>query len=161
MRTCSPGPVRYFAVGVLDISPDQRFLAYATDVDGSELYTLRFRNLDRGEDLADVIEGVYYGSAWAQDNRTFFYVRPDEAMRPWQVWRHELGAGARHADVLVHQEDDERFFLSVGLTRSERFVIIHAASKTTSEAHWVDAAEPAGKRPRGHPAPGGRRRVRR
>ena len=46
------------------------------------------------------------------------------------------------ADVLVHQEDDERFFLSLGLTRSERFVIIHAASKTTSEAHWVDAAEP-------------------
>jgi oligopeptidase B len=139
------GSSPYLSVGVLDISPDQRILAYATDLNGSELYTLRFRNLEGGDDLDDVIEGVYYGSAWAQDNRTFFYMRPDQAMRPWQVWRHELGTDAGQADVLVHQEDDERFFLSLGLTRSERFVVIHAASKTTSEALWIDAADPRGQ----------------
>jgi oligopeptidase B len=140
----------YLAVGVFDISPDHRTLAYATDLDGSESYTLRFRDLDTGRDYDDVIEGVYYGSAWGLDNQTFFYVRPDDAMRPWQVWRHQLvtrrvdGAGGAAADTLVYQEDDERFFVEVGLTRSQRRVVIHSASKTTSEASWIDAGSPAG-----------------
>jgi oligopeptidase B len=141
------GSSAYLSVGVFDLSPDQRTLAYAIDLNGSELYTLRFRDLDTGEEHDDVIEGVYYGSAWATDNRTFFYVRPDKAMRPWQIWRHQLGSDAGPADVLIHQEDDERFFLGLGRTRSERFVVIHAASKRTSEARWIDAADPVGHQP--------------
>jgi oligopeptidase B len=140
------GSSAYLSVGVFDISPDQRILAYATDLDGAELHTLRFRNLDRGEDYGDVIEGVYYGSAWATNNRTFFYVRPDPAMRPWQIWRHQLGSDAT-TDVLAYQEDDERFFLGLSLTRSERFVVIHAASKMTSEAHWINARDPSRGKP--------------
>jgi oligopeptidase B len=132
----------YLAVGVFDVSPDHRTLAYAADLDGSESYTLRFRDLDTGRDLDDIIEGVYYGSAWALDNRTFFYVRPDDAMRPWQVWRHHVGSD-QATDALVYQEDDERFFLDVGLTRSRRRIIIHTASKTMSEARWMDALDPA------------------
>jgi oligopeptidase B len=138
----------YLAVGVFDISPDHGTLAYATDLDGSESYTLRFRDLDSGRDHADVITGVYYGSAWAADNRTFFYVRPDQAMRPWQVWRHQLGTDPLATDGLVYQEDDERFFLELGRTRSERYVVIQAASKTTSEARWLDAREAAATQPR-------------
>jgi oligopeptidase B len=138
----------YLAVGVFDVSPDHSTLAYAIDLDGSESYTLRFRDLDSGRDHADVITGVYYGSAWASDNRTFFYVRPDQAMRPWQVWRHRLGTDPLATDGLVYQEDDERFFLELGLTRSERYVVIHAASKTTSEARWLDARKPAAGPPR-------------
>jgi oligopeptidase B len=135
----------YFALGVLDVSPDHRVLAWADDLDGSERHTLRFRDLERGEVLPDVVTNVSHGSAWAADNRTFFYVRPDEAMRPFQVWRHELGSPS-DTDTLVYQEDDERFFLSVRLTRSERFVVVQAESKTTSESRWIDAHRP-GDRP--------------
>jgi oligopeptidase B len=131
----------YMAVGVFDVSPDHDVLAYAVDLDGSELYSLRFRDLETGIDLPDVVEGVYYGSAWARDNKTFFYVRTDEAMRPWQVWRHELGR-APDADVLVFQENDERFFVGLGLSRSEMRIVIESASKTTSEAQWVDSSNP-------------------
>ncbi|HET6965736.1 MAG TPA: S9 family peptidase [Acidimicrobiales bacterium] len=131
----------YLAVGVFDISPDHALLAYAIDLDGSELYTLRFRGLSDGTDRPDVVEGVYYGSAWSTDNRTFFYVRPDQAMRPWQVWCHVLGTEASK-DVLVYQEDDERFFVEVGLTRSQKRIVIASASKTTSEVRWLDAARP-------------------
>jgi oligopeptidase B len=140
------GDSGYLAVGVFDISPDQRTLAYASDLDGSESYTLRFRDLETGQDAAETIEGVYYGSAWAADNRTFFYVRPDEAMRPWQVWRHQIGEPGD--DVLVYQEDDERFFVDVGLTRSQRYVLVHTASKTTSEAWYLDAHAPLSSPPR-------------
>ena len=130
----------YMAIGVLDISPDHRLLAYAVDRDGSELYRLRFRDLVTGSELSDEIEGVYYGSAWSRDNSTFYYVRPDEAMRPYQVWRHRLGSVG--PDELVFEERDERFFLSVGLSRSETRVVIHTSSSITSEALWLDASEP-------------------
>jgi oligopeptidase B len=130
----------YFAVGVLDVSPDQSILAYATDRDGSERYRLRFRDLGAGADLADEVEDVYYGSAWSSDNRFLFYIRPDHAMRPWQVWRHEIGGAG--ADELVYQEDDERFFLDLELSRSEKRILIHSASRITSEVFWLDAASP-------------------
>jgi oligopeptidase B len=130
----------YFELGVLDISPDQSILAYATDRDGSERYSLRFKDLTSGEHLPDQVEGVYYGSAWSSDSRFFFYIRPDDAMRPWQVWRHELGAVG--ADQLVYQEDDERFFLDIELSRSERRINIHSASRITTEVFWLDAASP-------------------
>ena len=85
----------YFAMGVFDISPDHRILAYAVDTNGSERHRLHFRDLETGTDRADEIEDVTYGFAWADDARTCFYVRLDDAMRPWQVWRHELGTAGR------------------------------------------------------------------
>lgn len=130
----------YMALGVLDVSPDHRLLAYAVDHDGSELYQLKFRNLEAGSDLPDEIEGVYYGSAWSKDSSTFFYTRPDDAMRPYQVWRHQLGSNVE--DELVFEEPDERFFLSVGLSRTDTRIVIHTSSSTTSEARWVDAENP-------------------
>jgi oligopeptidase B len=130
----------YFALGVFDISNDHNLLAYAVDLTGSERYTLRFRELSSGADLDDEISDVYYGSAWTADNQTLFYVRPDAAVRPWQVWRHRVGQ-ATSEDRLVFQEDDERFFLSVGLTRSEDFVVISADSKLTSEVRFLGAAD--------------------
>ena len=135
------GESDYLAVGVFDISPDHAVLAYAYDLDGSEEYTLRFRDLASGTDLPDEIEKAYYGSAWASDSRHLFYVRPDDAMRPWQIWCHRLG-DATADDRLVFQEDDERFFVDVELSRSQSRVVIHTASKTSSEVLWIDADEP-------------------
>ena len=108
---------------------------------GPRPIALRFRNIDTGEDRPDLIDGVYYGSAWGADNRTFFFVRPDEMMRPWQVWRHLLGTESAE-DRLVFQEDDERFFVDVDLSRSQKRIVIHSSSKTTSEARWIDAGAP-------------------
>jgi oligopeptidase B len=131
----------FFALGVFDISPDHRRLAYAVDLDGSEEYLLRFRDLETGRDLPDVVEGVHYGSAWAADNRTFFYTRTDAAHRPFQVWRHHLGQDPA-TDQVVFEEPDERFNVGVELTRSERFVVLGSESKTTSLVLAVDATTP-------------------
>ena len=130
--------VEYFALRGLALSPAQAQIAYAVDFTGGELATLRFRELATGRDLDDEIDGVYYGLAWANDERTVFYVRPDDAIRPHQVWRHVLGSPASD-DVLVYQEDDERFGVGLGRTRTGRFLVIGIESKTTSEAHLIDA----------------------
>ncbi len=131
----------YYATGVFDVSPDHNLLAYAADVTGGEVYTLRFRDLRDGTELPDVIEGVYYGSAWSADDRHFFYTRPDEAMRPYQVWRHELGTDPT-ADELIFEEADERFYLSVDLGRDERYLYVHAGSKVTDEVWFVESDRP-------------------
>src|ERR1700694_1581874 len=102
----------YFDLGFVERSPDENLVAYAADFDGSEMHELRFRDLSTGRHLEDVIQGVYYGSAWSAESRTFFYVRTDDAMRPFQVWRHELGT-LTDQDMLVLQEDAEHFELSV------------------------------------------------
>ena len=131
----------YFDLGYVERSPDENLLAYAVDFDGSERHELRFRDLSTGLDLDDVIRGVYYGSAWAADSRTFFYVIPDAAMRPYQVWRHVLGTPTDQ-DVLVLQEDDERFELSVEPTKSERYIVFSSTSQVTSESRFLRSDEP-------------------
>src|SRR5438067_730664 len=137
------GDSEFFAVGALSVSPDASLLAWSSDRAGAEVYELRFRDLSTGEDLPDVVPGTYYGSAWAADNRTYFYVKPDDAMRPYQLWRHTLGTTADE-DVLVFEERDERFYLGVGTTKDDRFVILHLGSKVTDEIWYLDATDPTG-----------------
>jgi oligopeptidase B len=133
----------FFRVATFDVSPDHRLLAWSSDTAGDERYTVRFRDLTTGRDLPDVIPDTYYGSAWAADNATFFYVRPDAAMRPHQLWRHRLGTPAEN-DVLIHQEDDERFFLTVGATKDEQILVLTLTSAVTAECRWLPASEPEG-----------------
>jgi oligopeptidase B len=134
------GESDYFALGAFDVSPDDARLLYSTDHAGAELYTMKVRDIESGEDLADVIDGTYYGTAWG-DDRTFFYVRCDAAMRPWQVWRHTLGTDPSD-DVKVFEEPDERFFVSVARTRSDGYIQIEVGSKITSECWLIHTSEP-------------------
>jgi oligopeptidase B len=134
----------YFRLGVLTVSPDHAKLAYSTDVTGAERYTLRVRDLDTGRDLTDEIPNTYYGLAWSSDSKTVFYTRPDEAMRPYQLWRHVLGSDPGE-DVCVYEERDERFFLSVRRTRSGKFIVLGLESMITSEARVLEAADPEGE----------------
>ncbi|MGI8758436.1 MAG: S9 family peptidase [Acidimicrobiales bacterium] len=142
-QNVAAGTSEYFAVGNFALTKDGRLLAWSSDTSGDEVYTMRFRDLATGEDLADEIPGTYYGSAWAGDNVTLFYVRPDAAMRPHQLWRHRLGTPPAD-DVLVHTEDDERFYLGVGMTKDERFIVLGLESKVTSEMRVLAADEPTG-----------------
>ena len=122
------GDSDYFALGAYDLAPGQDLLLYSTDHDGSEKYTMRVRDLRTGDDLDDVIPETTYGSAWAGDT-TFFYVRPDATMRPYQVWRHEVGTPADD-DVLVYEDPDERFFVTVGLSLTEEWVHVTSARRS-------------------------------
>jgi len=131
----------YFAVRGLAISPDHSLLAYATDTTGAERATIRVRNLTSGEVLPDEIPDAYYGLAWANDNSTLFYIRPDAAMRPFEVWKHRLGTPADD-DQRVHREDDDRFYLNLTRTRTGRYLVVTSASKLTTEVHVIDADAP-------------------
>lgn len=132
----------YLDVGDRELSPDQRLLAYAVDTTGGELMTVRIRDLARGTDLPDEIEGAYYGLAFATDN-TLFYVRPQEkTMRPHQVWRHRLGT-PRAEDELVYEEPDERFDVLLRTSKDGTLILIASTSTSTSEWHSLPTDDPS------------------
>jgi oligopeptidase B len=132
---------KYFRLGNFSVSPDHRLLAYSTDVQGDETYTIVVKDLATGELLPDRIANTYYSLEWANDNRTFFYTTLDPARRPYRLFRHQLGAAS---DDLVYEEQDGRFVLGVGRTRSRRFLVLHLSSALTSEVRHLEADNPLG-----------------
>jgi len=133
----------FFAIGATDITDDGRWLAYTTDTTGFRQYTLRIKDLASGETLPGEVERV--GSVvWEADNRTLFYTVEDEGQkRQYQLWRHALGT-PQSADVLVYQDDDERFNLGAGRTRDGKYIVLESASHTTTESWVLGASEPEG-----------------
>ena len=133
----------FFALGAATVSLDGNILAYSVDVKGDERYTLRFKDLRTGRLYDDQIVGIGAGATWAADNHTIYYVTVDDAWRPDTVWRHRLGAGL--PAERVYHEPDEKFWLAVGRTRSNKYVIIAAGSAVTTEMRYGDAADGAGR----------------
>ncbi|HEU5417024.1 MAG TPA: prolyl oligopeptidase family serine peptidase [Streptosporangiaceae bacterium] len=131
----------FLDVGVREPSPDSALLAWSADVTGAEIYALRIRDLATGADLPEVIERSYPGSAWSADSRQLFYLVPDQLNRPCQVWRHRLGTDPA-ADVLVLEEPDARFELTLRTSRSGEQIVITSASRDTTEVALIPAAEP-------------------
>ncbi|HEY9882226.1 MAG TPA: S9 family peptidase, partial [Thermosynechococcaceae cyanobacterium] len=134
----------FFELGLFDVSPNHQLLAYSVDTAGSERYTLFFLNLATGQLYPETILETGYGFAWGNDNQTVFYTLMDEAQRPFKLMRHRLGSAVSD-DELVYHEADEFYFLSVGKTRSDAYILLELGSKITSEVHYLDANQPEGK----------------
>ena len=132
----------FFSVDSFDVSPNQQLLAWSADIEGGEKYTLRIRDLDTGLETADVVHDIAWcGTAWAKHNGALFYVTANDAMRPYRVWRHDLGT-TQADDTLVFEETDERFYVYVELSRSGDWVIIDTRCKTFSEVLLIPARDP-------------------
>ncbi|KJX74724.1 S9 family peptidase [Mycobacterium lepromatosis] len=127
----------FFTLGTFMVSLDSNLLAYSVDLVGDERYTLRFKDLRTGELYPEEIVGIGAGATWAADNRTVYYLTLDESQRPDTVWRCQLGSG--EPSEQVYHEADERFWLAVGLSRSEAYIFIVSGSAVTSEWRYADS----------------------
>lgn len=131
-----------FILSDFSVSPDNKTLAYLSNYTGSYAdFTLRIRDLATGKDLPDVIENVA-SIAWATDNQTLFYVKPNESLRPYQLYRHKLGSKAK--DALVYEEKDELFELYISLSKTNDYLLLGAGSFTSSEYRILPANQPNG-----------------
>ncbi len=131
----------FLSVGILSVSPDDSWVAVGTDTNGSERHRVTIRPLAGQTACSEVLTDVYYGFTWASDSRHIFYTKVDEAMRPWQLWRHEIGTD-QSSDALVLQEDDPQYFVGVSRSRDRQVIIVTLSSSMTSEARWIPANNP-------------------
>jgi oligopeptidase B len=134
----------FFQLGLLQVSPDHQLLAYSVDTSGSERYTLFFLDLETRQLSSESIAETSPAFAWANDSKTVFYTQVDATNRPFKLFRHEVGNDTA-ADSLIYHETDDSYFLGVGKTRSEAYILLHLESKITSEVHYLEAANPTGE----------------
>jgi oligopeptidase B len=131
----------YFRLGAFSVSNNERYLAYATDTNGSERYTLKIRDLDTGADLPDTLEQVASGDiVWQADDRAFAYMELSEEWRPWRARLHVLGT-AQADDKILYEEKDTGFFCSIGRTTGRQFMLVAAGDNITSEVRLVPVAD--------------------
>ncbi|WP_460578898.1 S9 family peptidase [Humibacter ginsengisoli] len=131
----------FFRLGTFDVSTDGTMLLYAVDTVGDERYTLRVRDLVNGGELGDEVPNTSAGAVLSPDGRHAFYATVDDAWRPDTIWRHALGTEPS-ADVVVHHEKDERFWVGIGVTRSRGYIEVGIGSSITSESRLIPAADP-------------------
>jgi oligopeptidase B len=135
----------YYDLGSLEISNDNRMLAFSEDTVSRRMYEMRFRDLDTGKEFEEVLENTTGEAVWASDNKTVFYVdKNTETLQERKVYRHMLGT-PQSSDVLVYEEMDEEFSLSIGKTKSKKYIEIMSNSTLSTEVLLLDADDPEGK----------------
>ena len=132
----------YYDVSSWAVNPSQDVLAFAADTTGRRICTIHFKDLSTGQVREESISSATHNLAWAEDDRTLFYVRQHpETLRWYRLYRHELGTDAAE-DVLVYEEEDETFDAYVFKTRSRAWIVLGLWQTVSNEYRFVPADEP-------------------
>lgn len=134
----------YYAVSGLSVSPNNKILAYGEDPVSRRQYTLRFKNLETGEMYEDKIENTTGSATWANDNKTIFYTRKDDALRSYKIFKHVIGTSSSN-DKEVFHEADETYNAFVYKTKSEKYIVIGSWATLSQEYQILDADRPNGE----------------
>jgi oligopeptidase B len=133
-------PHAYFRIAGVAHSPDHKLLAYAVDTKGSEYYTVNVIEAETGALVESRIADSNGTLEWSADSRHLFYIWLDDEHRPRRLLRHTIGADA--AEVLVHEQADPGYFLSIGATQDRRYLLLSVHDHETAEISLIDAADP-------------------
>jgi len=135
----------YFQLGGLNVSPDNKLVAYGIDTVSRRKYTIYIKNLETGEIYPEKLTNATGGSTWANDNKSLFFTRKDEVtLRSDKIYKHRLGTKADD-DELIFEETDETFSTYVYKTKSEKYLVIGSESTLTSEFRILEADNPSGQ----------------
>ncbi|MBK3515706.1 S9 family peptidase [Carboxylicivirga marina] len=135
----------YYGLGSLSISKDNKMLAFGEDFVSRRIYTIRFKNLETGEILAEELSNAQAGGAWANDNQTYFYTSKNEvSLLSEKIWRHKLGTEVSK-DVMVYHEKDPSFYIGVSKTKSDKYIVIDEDATLVSDYWILDADNPTGE----------------
>jgi len=144
---------KYMDLGIHKVSPSTRYLAYSTDNDGSEEYTLHIKELAAWDDKAkapvqpetqpfgETIEKVM-DLEWAADDSGFYYVIMDDAFRPYRLYWHALGTNPGK-DLMIYEEKDQAYYLDLGKGSDRKWLFLTTASSVASEVLYKPLDAPA------------------
>lgn len=131
----------FYGLGGASVSPDETMLAFGEDVLSRRVYSIYFKDIASGDMITDVLENTEGRVVWANDNRHVFYIAKDvQTLLGYQVYRHELGT-PQSRDVLVYEEQDDAFYISLGKSLDESQIVLYQESTTTSQVSMLDASD--------------------
>ncbi|MDA3953846.1 MAG: S9 family peptidase [Bacteroidales bacterium] len=135
----------YYRVSGLNVSPDNKLLAFGIDTVSRRKYTIHIKNLETNKVYVDEIPVTTGSVAWADDNKTFFYTKKnEETLRSEKIYRHILGEEFT-ADLEIHDEVDETFNTGVWRTKSDKYIIISSSSTLSDEYRFISVDDPMGE----------------
>lgn len=135
----------YFNLNGISVSEDNKWVSFGVDTVSRRQYTIQVKNLETGEILPEKIENTTGGTAWASDNKTFFYTKKDpQTLRSDKIYRHELNTKVENDNLIFHEEDDT-FYTFVYKEKSKKYLVIGSTSTLTSEYQILEANNPTGE----------------
>ena len=132
--------VKYFGVGDLEVSYNDKYLGYSLDLKGSEYYTIYIRDISSSKLVAEKIKDTSGGITFSLDDKFVFYSKLDEKHRPRKIFRHKIGTSVIE-DTLIFEEKSEAFTVSIGVSSDEKFFFITTSDHNTSEQYYFSANE--------------------
>jgi len=134
-------PYSYYNISSRKVSADNKILAYGEDIVSRRQYTLRFKNLETGQMYNDKITNTTGTAIWANDNKTIFYTRKDEALRSYKIFKHRLGTDESE-DIEVFHEEDDTYNAFVYKTKSNKYIVIGSWATLSQEFYTIPADTP-------------------
>ncbi len=134
----------FFKLGFFKISPNQKYLAYATDTKGSEDFSIYIKNLETDQTNNTNVNNATYFFEWGSDSSTFYYAILSKIKQPYKVLRHKLHENDQ-PDEELYEEKDEKFYLQMSKSSDNEYIFIVLGSKTTSEIHYIRVNDHEGK----------------
>ena len=132
----------YYSIQGVDVSLNNKIVAFGVDTVSRRQYTIYFKNLETGEILNSIIPNTTGSVAWANNNETVFYTVKDEALRPYQVYRHSIDKENAENDELIYEENDETFNAFVYKSKSHQYIFLGSGSTLTTEYSYLNADKP-------------------
>ena len=135
----------FFQLSGLHVSPNEQLLAYGDDTIGRRQYTIHFKDLASGKVLPDELKNTSSSLAWADDNKTVFYIENDPVtLLTVRVKRHTLGTSAA-SDSIVYEERDHSYYMGVGRSGDDKFISIEEHSTLSAEQRFIPSNQPKAK----------------
>ncbi len=131
----------FYSVGGLNVSPNNKLMAFGEDTLSRRIYTVKFKDLETGELLEDIIPNTNGSVTWAEDNQTVFYSVKDDALRSYKIFKHKLGTPVSE-DVEVYHEADETFGTYIYKTKSRKYIVIGCFQSISTEFRVIPADQP-------------------
>ena len=132
--------VEYFGIGDLEVSHNDRYLAYSLDIKGSEYFSIFIRDIASNRIITKEITETSGSILFSLDDKYIFYSKLDEKHRARKIFRHEIG-NFQNPDELIFEEKSDAFTVGISLSSDEKYYFISTSDHNTSEQYFFKVNE--------------------